>query len=376
MKMRILKFASYFGLVVAITFVWLVYVEAVCFARLRASEPGTDLIPRERLRAVYAGANWVDAMAEEWAPSNRFAYRAYVGWERKPFAGRAINIDESGMRRSSPSNCDGNAYTIWMFGGSTVWGAGTPDWLTVPSQLGGLYEKEGRGVCVHNYGQKAWVSNQEVIKLILELKENQRNPDLVIFYDGPADVYETHQSGRAGLHQNFEVMARLFEGHAPAASGNFQYLLETNTSRFLLQQRQQTRMAKQVTAGDVAVIAQESVQNYMQNVRFVQALASQYGFKAAFFWQPTISTGNKNLTPEEQSARDSARQRTPGIEEANQAAYALMQAQCRTPMFCIADVFDQSAGTIYFDDAHVDAEGDRLIAKRMYELLHVPVNGS
>ena len=90
MRKSIVKFASSFGIVVAITFAWLVYVEAVCFTRLHFSDPGTDLIPRERLRAVYKGMDWADAMADEWKPSNQYAYKAYVGWERKPFAGRAI----------------------------------------------------------------------------------------------------------------------------------------------------------------------------------------------------------------------------------------------------------------------------------------------
>ena len=121
---------------------------------------------------------------------------------------------------------------------------------------------------------------------------------------------------------------------------------------------------------DPNIIAQETIQIYMDNVRFVQALAHEYGFAPAFFWQPTISLGHKHLTPAEQVARDAARQRTPGLEEANQAAYALFEANCQAPLFCIMDAFDQTDGTIYFDDAHVDAEGNRLIAKKMYEALH------
>ena len=361
------KVASYVGAVLAITFGWLLYVEAVCFVRLWAADPGTDLIPRDRLRQVYKNADWVDAFADEWKPSNAFAYKAYVGWERKPFKGRAININEVNMRVSAHSHCDGDAYTIWMFGGSTVWGAGTPDWSTIPSQLAEMYEQDGRKVCVHNYGQQAWVNSQEVVKLTLELKASERKPDLVIFYDGPGDVYETYQSGKAGLHQNFDSMASMFERRTSAGGGGFQYLLNTNTARILMQSNQQARMDSRK---DPNLIAQASLRNYMDNVRFVQILAREYGFEPAFFWQPTISMGHKRLTAEEQAARDAASKRSPGLEEANQAAYMVFASDCKAPLFCMVDVFDEAGGTIYFDDAHVDAEGNRLIAKRMYQALH------
>jgi len=368
MEGRVKKFAKQAGILVILVFLWLAYVEAVCFAKLRMANTDTDIIPRSRLQSIYQGAAWVNTLADEWKPSNKFSYEAYVGWERRPFQGQTINIDSTGVRRSSHSHCDDKAYTIWMFGGSTVWGAGTPDWLTIPSLLAEKYEQAGRNVCVQNYGEKAWVNTQEVIKLILELKRSERKPDLVIFYDGPADVYESYQSGRGGVHQNFDDTKQLFEGHASGGSGNFHYLLDTNTARLLLQQKLQNRI-RRTSAKDTASIARQAVRCYFENVHLVEALGHEYGFEPVFFWEPTISTGGKHLTVEEEVARDSARRQTPGLEEANQAAYALIKAQCRPPVFCIADALDTATGTIYFDEAHVAAEGNRLVAERMYNTI-------
>ena len=134
-----------------------------------------------------------------------------------------------------------------------------------------------------------------------------------------------------------------------------------------MQSNQQARMDSRK---DPNLIAQASLRNYMDNVRFVQILAREYGFEPAFFWQPTISMGHKRLTAEEQAARDAASKRSPGLEEANQAAYMVFASDCKAPLFWRVDVFDEAGGTIYFDDAHVDAEGNRLIAKRMYQALH------
>ena len=64
-------------------------------------------------------------------------------------------------------------------------------------------DKAGRSVCVRNYGETGWVSTQELIKLMLELKRTGRKPDLVIFYDGANDVYLPYQYGRVDVHNQF-----------------------------------------------------------------------------------------------------------------------------------------------------------------------------
>ncbi len=357
------------GIAVILVVVWLAWVEAACFARLRMANTDTDVIPRAHLQAVYQGAPWVEALADEWKPSNVFSYEAYVGWERKAFHGQTINIDAAGVRKSVPSSCNAvtadKTYTIWMFGGSTIWGAGVPDWLTIPSLLAARYEKDGRKVCVLNFGEKAWVNTQEMVKLVLELKRDERKPDLVIFYDGPADVYESYQSGRAGLHQNFYDTKKTLEGRASSGSGNFRYLLESNTAKLIGQQRRQVTSVHR----DVDALAQATVRCYLENVQLVQALGREYKFEPLFFWEPTLSTGSKQLTAEEEEARVASRKQTPGLEEVNQAAYALLKAEARPPVFPIADALDSATDTVYFDEAHVTAEGNGLIAEKMYETI-------
>ena len=361
------------GIAVVLIVVWLAWVEAACFARLRMANTDTDVIPRSRLQAVYKNAPWVNTLADEWKPSNLFSYEAYVGWERKPFHGQTINIDARGIRKSDPSHCSDrrtdDVAVIWMFGGSTIWGAGVPDWLTIPSLLAARYEKDGHPVCVLNFGEKAWVNTQEMVKLTLELKRTTRKPDMVIFYDGPADVYETYQSGRAGLHQNFDDTRQTLEGRASSGSGNFRYLLESNVGKVFLQQLLHDRMGTRASAKNADAMARATVQCYLDNVRLIQALGREYEFEPMFFWEPALSTGNKHLTSEEEAAKAASRKQTPGLEEVDQAAYALVKAQAQPPVFPIADALDSATDTVYFDEAHVSAEGNHLVADRMYETI-------
>jgi hypothetical protein len=363
------KIVRDFGILAVIVVLWLAYAEVASFARLRLASQETDIIPRSHLQAVYKNQDWVNTLADEWKPSNQFDYRAYVGWERRPFDGRTIQVDRDGLRRTFNSHCDTGAYTIWMFGGSTVWGAGVPDWLTIPSLLGQQYQQAGRSVCIRNYGEKAWVNTQELIKLILELKRGERKPDLVIFYDGPADVYATYQSGIPGVHQNFDEMKRLYETHAAEGRGNFQYLLKTNAARLLLERRLTNQIGNRGSRGDSNAIAQEAVRCYSENLSVVEVLARAYGFEYAAFWEPTIGNGNKPLTLDEENARQQAVKHSPGLEKADRAARVVVDSMLSSHLFDIADVFDEVADTIYFDQAHVSAEGNRLVAERIYKTL-------
>jgi len=361
------QFAKRAGLLLLVFALYLVYLELVSFGKLRVANLDTDVIPKSSLIAAYPGQPWATTLASEWAPSNHYSYEAYVGWERKPFQGKVINIEEPGVRRSAHSHCDQPGLTIWAFGGSTIWGYGSPDWLTIPSQLAEQYEKAGHNVCIKNFGEKAWVNTQEMVKFVLELKHATRKPDLVIFYDGPADVWESYQSGRGGVHQNFDDTKRLFEGHAAAVAGSFQYLLDSNAGRLLWRQHQSN--SQKSPTKDLNATAQRALLCYLENVALIRALAREYHFQPAFFWEPTISTGNKPLTPTEKAAQDEARQQFPGLDEANQLAYTLLQPNCHAPIYCIADALDTASDTVYFDENHVTAKGNRLVAERMYTTL-------
>ena len=119
---------------------------------------------------------------KEFRQSNQIEYRPYVLWRRQPYQGRQITIDADGIRRTLHSQCDGHAFTIWMFGDSTMWGSGASDAETIPSLVAANFDRAGQKVCVVNFGEKGWVNTQEVFQLILELKKpNTAKPNVVLF---------------------------------------------------------------------------------------------------------------------------------------------------------------------------------------------------
>jgi hypothetical protein len=122
-------------------------------------------------------------------------------------------------------------------------------------------------------------------------------------------------------------------------------------------------------AKDADALAQQAVRCYVENLRVVDVLARAYGFKYAVFWEPAIDSGKKLLTPDEENAHQQANQRSPGLEKTDQAARVLVDCMSPPHFFDIADFFDQVADTIYFDQAHVSAESNRLVADRIYSTL-------
>ena len=78
-----------------------------------------------------------------------------------------------------------DAKTIFMFGGSTLWGTGSPDRNTIPSELQALLGPE---YDIYNFGETGYVSTQELNYLLHRLSLGDI-PDTVIFYDGVNDGY-------------------------------------------------------------------------------------------------------------------------------------------------------------------------------------------
>lgn len=99
------------------------------------------------------------------------------------------SIVEEGKRKSYKNklNCK-NDSSIWFFGGSTMFGYGTP-WLnSIPSEF--IKYSESKGDCFKaiNFGVPYHYSLQEVVYLSSELaKNNLKKPKFIIFLDGLND---------------------------------------------------------------------------------------------------------------------------------------------------------------------------------------------
>jgi lysophospholipase L1-like esterase len=371
---------------IAFTVVLLILIEiisAISFKITEVRQGGLENAQASAALSVYKSQPWAATYWREEVAAFKVLYEPYVLWRRAPYKGETIVIEDDGVRRTAHSDCSGQNYTIWIFGGSTMWGAGSPDWLTIPSLLAEQYEKSGAPVCVRNYGTSAWVSTQETIEFMQEMKRASRKPDLVIFYDGANDAFSLYQSGTIDVPQNNDrIKSKLQSGdpmqtgwNHPRSNSIFQMFLDSKTFQSIsrigaslhrARNPSQSSFSRQLS-GDL--VQEQMDVAYLKNLDLISVLGRQYGFKYAFFWQPVMLVGRKRLSGEEKIILHKTLATNSGMQETFEKMYSLAQSQTRQDFFDIADALDKRDDTIYIDFAHLSPEGNRLVAERMYGIL-------
>jgi lysophospholipase L1-like esterase len=344
-----------------------------------ATTDGGESSPRAHT-SYYASQAWARQYWKEFSLSRPVLYRDYVIWRRAPFKGEFININRDRIRSTPGADCSANSYKVFTFGGSTMWGTGSPDWGTIPAYLQSYFTALRHGpVCVLNFGESAFVSTQGVIELILQLQSGNV-PNLVIFYDGVNEVYAAYQSGRF-THQNFDhIAAKLNKDESPPSfvgwikSSHSFHLFKRVVAKLRQTSRHRTDLVTYKTLGvDTATLSDTVVEKYTSNYAIVDALAQKYGFKFLFFWQPVISIGDKPLTSEEQEMRRTMALRDPEslVIELFEAVYRRVQqvAKQYENLYYIAEIFDSLDSEIWIDATHVTPVGNRLIAEKMFGVI-------
>src|SRR6266849_4077207 len=96
----------------------------------------TEGSPREKV-SYYASQDWAAQFWREFNLSRSTRYHPYVLYRRAPFKGETININDAGIRLTPGADCSAGAgsYRVFTFGGSTMWGTGSPDWGTIAAYL-------------------------------------------------------------------------------------------------------------------------------------------------------------------------------------------------------------------------------------------------
>ena len=126
---------------------------------------------------------------DPWAPKHfkefnnlKSEYRDFVVWRRLKFDGETIHIDEDGYRRHGNREGGPAQASIWLFGGSTMWGTGARDDETIPAYLEKITSRR-----TFNLGESGYVAHQS-LNLLMKLFIEGGRPGDVVFYDGVNDI--------------------------------------------------------------------------------------------------------------------------------------------------------------------------------------------
>ena len=340
------------------------------------------LVPQKS--PAYDKENWG---REFWAEQSAFwaqarsNYLPFMVWGVRKWHGKFINTDDTEMgtwRRTvqaSSEVCRNTAVRrIWIFGGSTVYGIGTPDWATIPSYLSRELNTDPTAcIEVTNLGAEGYVTNQEVILLSQQLKAG-RKPDIAIFYDGINEsLVGGFSPGIPTAHWNFEMIKTRVE-NVPDSK----LVLLNNSHLFqlikLLLENYGQKGPPSFSDGELTNRAHATLQNYETNMRLVHLLANAYGFKTYFFWQPALAYGAKPLAPFEQELNEARSKELGGrVHRGLKAVYqeAENRSAASESFVFLGHVFDKVQELLYVDEFHLDPRGNQIIAHDIAQALRL-----
>jgi hypothetical protein len=319
---------------------------------------------------------WVPAYVRELDEAREGEWHPYVYWRRKPYRGTYVNIDEAGIRRTwnrAAAPRPGQP-KVFMFGGSTLWGVGARDDFTIPSLVSKkLSVALPSGAWVKSFADIGYVTTQDVIALILELRQGHV-PDAAVFLDGVNDTFAAIQGGVAGLPQNEAHRVAEFDS---LVRFDWRRMLVERTALFTLVQayaRSRGSVRPRFAAMDDA-LADAVVETYLWNVGLVETLGRRYGFRAAFFWQPTVFTKARLSTHERRWYETLGRKFTqfgstgPALDAVHRALVRRLRAGGFDHVHDLSSVFDDAPDTIYIDEWHITENGNEKIAGAMTRTL-------
>jgi hypothetical protein len=267
-----------------------VLLEILCLALVKIIDPGRfehRAIKPEKVHAADVLQNTVV----------QGMYAPYVVWRTHPVVRSDIlTISENGYRLVRGISEDNDAFRVFLFGGSTMWGMGVSDSNTIGSYLQDeLAELSDRPVAVYNFSQPGFASTQEVIELMLQLRDGNI-PDIVIFFDGVNDIWNAYGSGQAGGHHGQEQVAARVEGRSMEFEepSIFEFVLENSNLWLLVTSLRNRIQGEEIRVEDLLTyrtmgmdrdsLALDVVNTYMGNCFVVEALAESYGFEYVFIW--------------------------------------------------------------------------------------------
>jgi lysophospholipase L1-like esterase len=354
----------------------------------------------------YLGSTWQqkrindDIVARTWALKDpRFnaindeessvfeQYVPFVGWKTRAYQTAHMNVDADGIRRTV-GNPEKSDISLYLFGGSAMWGEGHADETTIPSLIASSVNQKSPGIAVTNYGEIGYGSTQEVIKLALLLKSGKR-PNHVVFYDGCNDFFLAtldsvpHQTFRdtsmASALGNIWVLP---DDGKNAPVGNPTVLSKEfwqNLWRGIATYVQVVRYASMIidtrthqnapintpvtTIGDTDRYTMYIVTNYKENMKLVDALAKEYGFDYVSFWQPTVYS--RKMSSDEQKLPDLRIDQYDKLSKIYKDSGKLLEQQLGATFVDLSGIYTGINNSVFTDTCHVTIQGNTLVSEAM-----------
>lgn len=306
----------------------------------------------------------------------------YVVWSVKDFRSQYVNVDSLGRRKTWNPDFENKKPTkVYFFGGSTAFGGGARDEYTIASYLSRfLNEKDSRFI-VWNYGQPAYRSEQELLKLQSLLLQGNR-PDYVIFYHGHNDVTASYVIGDAnGLIEEESIRKKFEATDAQSISRGIEGLVKKYCKSCLVVVRGGKTLWFKLSGANphptvgstfdeaqLDALAGEVVDRQKAFLDFLDYLSRNYGFRYSVFWQPTL-LGSESVAEEAVLEKTDFMLADAGFRSLYKKVHEGINKIRAQDFYDISDVLDRRTSQLYYDNVHITEEGNEIVAKKIFEIL-------
>ena len=219
-------------------------------------------------------------------------YEPFSLWKTVDLDTSLINIKDGYRHTWNHVSSEEATKNIFFFGGSTIFCMDSPDTLTIPSVFSKmLFESDNQDkYFISNYSASGFVLDNE-IHLLVDLIKSGKIPDIAIFYDGANEVGNKVFSGVPHYYYpEYTLVTKKY---------SIQHFLSKLASKFAIIRLLKRHREQSINRGILANRASHMIEEYKENIEFINHLADQYNFQAFFFWQPNIFTVKKVTTNEE-----------------------------------------------------------------------------
>jgi hypothetical protein len=217
-------------------------------------------------------------------------YEAFTQFKENPFKGRYVKVDPRGFRpiknqKGWPPRKE--EFNVFMFGGSTTFGYGVTDDLTIASHLQELLASDyGVKANVYNFGRAHYFSVQERL-LFEKLLMAGFVPRLAIFLDGLNDLNRC--DGLPAYTKDLEKLMR--QGDVPWDRMVMAGLPVVKALSAMFTERRIGPATPQewfraASPDRRAIILQGVIDRYRLNKKITEAISKKFDITPVFVWQP------------------------------------------------------------------------------------------
>jgi hypothetical protein len=347
---------------------WLVYFVVLCVFTEIAAGYALEIYRKTQRGATDYTILDTQAKAElreVQGNANLNLYRWYSNLEN--FRGQHVITDASGFRINSQAIT--NDEIVGMFGGSTTFSVITTQEDTIPDLLSNMLESKQ----VLNFGVGGYSTGAEIMTFVEALRVYP-TMTTAVFYDGVNELIHALEQYEGVFYPNsYEVIgAPYFESVNAAISNSLPLGFSlADSNLYYIYQRIHKILNRNNDALEIDSRLEPILNRYFDNIKVLSAICSEYKVKCIFAWQPSLFTTLKDSLSERELELLNETTRIDGFPYIKLSQ--MVFEDNRSEQFGVVNLtgaldLKPSDDQYFYDWVHINADGNRLVARAISNL--------